>query len=481
MVQNRQEAFWEKVIDTMGQGVIVVNSRGRILSINAAVEEITGYRRGELIGQTCAILRSDACFGAADTAPANYCELFQKGSIRNCKCALVKRDGSLVHILKNAAMLKDDTGQLVGVETLTDISEMVAKERVIYRLRREISQEDSFQGMIGKSPVMDQLFCLISSAAQSDAPVIIYGESGVGKELAAAAIHRLGERHRGPYIKVNSAALAESILESELFGHVRGAFTGAERARAGRFEAAHGGDIFLDEVGDLPLSTQAKLLRVLQEKVIERVGDHRPIPVNVRIISATNQDLSRLMAEGRFREDLFYRINVIPIHIPPLRERREDIPLLVEAFIERNRLKSGKPISGISKEALDLLVAYHWPGNVRELINVIDYAFVLCHEKNILSEHLPNVLNHQTVLRSRGGGKALPASPAKDKEILQDAMKQASGNKSEAARILGVSRVTLWKWLKYYQLTDGDGSAFPRKAASETPFPGTRRFAGTKK
>jgi transcriptional regulator with PAS, ATPase and Fis domain len=294
--------------------------------------------------------------------------------------------------------------------------------------------------------------------------VIIYGESGVGKELVASAIHRLGTRQQGPFIKVNSAALAESLLESELFGHVRGAFTGAERTRAGRFEAAHGGDIFLDEVGDLPLSTQAKLLRVLQEKVIERVGDHRPIPVNVRIISATNQDLSRLMAEGRFREDLFYRINVIPIHIPPLRERREDIPLLVEAFIERNRLKSRKPINGISKEALDLLVAYHWPGNVRELINVIDYAFVLCHEKDILPEHLPDVLNHRTLPRSKGG-KGLPASQARDKEALLEAMQQAAGNKSEAARILGVSRVTLWKWLKHYQLAGDDGYAFRKTRA----------------
>jgi two-component system, NtrC family, response regulator HydG len=480
MVQDRQEAFWEKVIETMGQGVVVVNSRGRILSVNDAVAEITGYRRDELIGQTCAILRSDACFSSANSAPGSYCELFQKGSVKRCKCALVKKDGSLVHILKNAVILQDDNSQLVGVETLTDISEMVAKERVISRLRREISREDSFQGMVGKSPPMLQLFSLISSAAQSEAPVIIYGESGVGKELVAAAIHRLGGRHQGPFIKVNSAALAESLLESELFGHVRGAFTGAERTRAGRFEAAHGGDIFLDEVGDLPLPTQAKLLRVLQEKVIEKVGDHRPIPVNVRIISATNQDLGRLMAESRFREDLFYRINVIPIHIPPLRQRPEDIPLLVEAFIERNRLKTRKPISGISKEALELLLAYQWPGNVRELINVIDYAFVLCHEKDILPEHLPNLLNHQMNSRASGGRKALPASPAKDKEALLEAMQQAGGNKSEAARILGVSRVTLWKWLKYHQLTGDAASAFPRVARRRRQSEETRNFAGIK-
>jgi two-component system, NtrC family, response regulator HydG len=465
MLPEGYERFYAKIIGTVMEGVVVVDSRGVILFANGAVEEITGYGREELIGQTCAIIRSDACFGSANLPAGNFCELFQKGSVKRCKCALVKKDGSLVHILKNAAILEDDNGQSVGVETLTDISELVAKERVISRLRREISREDSYQGIIGKSAVMLQLFSLISSAAQSEAPVIITGESGTGKELVAAAIHRLSARRQGPFIKVNSAALAESLLESELFGHVRGAFTGAERTRVGRFEAAQGGDIFLDEVGDLPLPTQAKLLRVLQEKVIEKVGDHRPIPVDVRIISATNQDLGLLMAEGRFREDLFYRINVVPIHIPPLRQRREDIPLLVEAFIERNRLKTRKPISGISKEALELLLVYQWPGNVRELINAIDYAFVLGHEKNILPEHLPNVLNHPRTPRSTARPKASPSEPAKMKETLLEVMQQAGGNKSEAARILGVSRVTLWKWLKYHQIADDGNSTFPRAAA----------------
>jgi PAS domain S-box-containing protein len=461
MVSGKPGTFWEKVIDTMGEGVVVVNSRGRIISVNQAMEEITGYRREELVGQSCAMIRSDACFGAVT---GNHCELFSKGSVKRSKCALVKKDGSLVHILKNAAMLEDDQGQLVGVETLTDISEMVAKERVISRLRREISREDTFQGIVGKSPVMLQLFSLITSAAQSDAPVIVYGESGTGKELVAGAIHRLSARGQGPFIKVNSAALAESLLESELFGHVRGAFTGADRTRVGRFEAAHQGDIFLDEVGDLPLPTQAKLLRVLQEKVIEKVGDHKPIPVDVRIISATNQDLVKLMAEGRFREDLFYRINVIPIHAPPLRERREDIPLLVDTFIERNRLKTRKPISGISKEALEVLVAYPWPGNVRELINVIDYAFVLCQEKDLLPEHLPHLTVHAAPSRPPAVRKPPPASSARNRDALLAAMQQAGGNKSEAARILGVSRVTLWKWLKYHGMAEGDGADFPRVA-----------------
>jgi transcriptional regulator with PAS, ATPase and Fis domain len=251
---------------------------------------------------------------------------------------------------------------------------------------------------------------------------------------------------------VNSAALNESLLESELFGHVKGAFTGADRTRVGRFEAAHGGDIFLDEIGDLPLATQAKLLRVLQEKVIEKVGDHQPISVDVRIITATNQDLGRLMAAGRFREDLYYRIGVIPIHLPPLRERREDIPLLVEAFIEHTRLKTKKNLTGISKEALELLIRYDWPGNVRELINVIDYAFVLCSEGNIGPEHLPAQLEpraHRLPLVSRA---RLKAPAAQEKQRLVEAITAAGGKKAEAARLLGISRVTLWKRLKDHNL-----------------------------
>ncbi len=226
----------------------------------------------------------------------------------------------------------------------------------------------------------------------------------------------------------------------------------------GRFEAAHGGDIFLDEIGDLSYTTQAKLLRVLQEKVIEKVGDHKPIPVDVRVITATNKDLLQLIAEGKFREYLYYRINVIPIHLPPLRERREDIPLLTEAFIERARLKTRKPITGISKEALELFLQYHWPGNVRELLNAIEYAFVLCREDNILPDHLPP----EIVQRRRPSGvpraakKSNSVNKGIDKEMLIRTIRQAGGNKSEAARILGVSRVTMWKWLKQCNLHDSE-------------------------
>jgi len=453
MLREGYAELCEKVIDTIMEGVVVVDSRGVILSVNQAMEEITGYGRQELVGQPCSLIKSDACFSSLNSGGRKQCELFQTGSIRRCKCILAKKDGSLVHVMKNAALLKDSDGRVLGgVETLTDVSEMMEKERVITRLRRELSREDGFHGILGKSPVMLQLFSLIAAAAQSDAPVIIYGESGTGKELVAGAIHRLSPRSQGPFIKVSSVALHESLLESELFGHVKGAFTGADRNRVGRFEAAHGGDIFLDEIGDLSLNTQAKLLRVLQEKVIEKVGDQKPVPVEVRVITATNKDLQQLMGEARFREDLYYRINVIPIHLPPLRDRREDIPLLTEAFIERLRLKTRKPITGISKEAMETLLEYDWPGNVRELLNSLEYAFVLCPEGGILPEHLPSPMAQKPAYPLRIPKTRAAAGKGDEKELLLKAMEEAGGNKSEAARILGVSRVTIWKRLKQLNL-----------------------------
>ncbi|MGB8991248.1 MAG: sigma 54-interacting transcriptional regulator [Desulfobaccales bacterium] len=457
MFQGELGKLWEKVSATMMEGVVVVDPKGIIQSVNRAMEEITGYTHNELIGQSCAMIRCSACFSADQAAARKQCELFQNGVMPPCKCVLANKDGSLRPVMKTATLIMDDDAQILGgVEFFMDISELAAQERLISRLRRELSQEDSFQGIIGKSAVMLQLFSLISSVAPNDASVIIYGESGTGKELVARAIHNLSPHRQGPYIRVNCKALQESLLETELFGPGHGAFSGAEPTRLGHFEAAHGGDIFLDEVADLSLGIQAKLLRVLCEKVIEREGGQKPIVVDVRVIAATNRDLQHLVAEGRFREDLFYRLNVIPIHLPPLRERREDIPLLAEAFIERTRLKTRKPVAGLSKEALDLLMKYDWPGNVRELINAMEYAFMLCPEGYILPEQLPNHLNQRGVARVREASKAQDGNPARDKEALVKALKGAGGKMSEAARILGVSRVTLWKWLKYHRINAKD-------------------------
>ncbi len=453
MLDEEHSNYWETVIDTMMDGLMVVDPEGVIISINKAMESITGYTKDELVGQSCAILDCDACFGTRAEGHDKYCALFKEGQVSRRKCMLRKKDGKPVYVHKNAAVLKDRSGTVIGgVETLTDLTEVVSKDKVITRLRRELSGKDGFKGILGTSPPMQQIFDLISSTAQSEAPVIIYGDSGTGKELVAAAIHKLGVRRKGPFIKVNCAALSESLLESELFGHVKGAFTGADRTRMGRFEAANGGDIFLDEIGDLPLSTQVKLLRVLQEKEIEKVGDHHPIPIDVRILAATNKDLNALMEEGRFRQDLYYRIGVIPIILPPLRERREDIPLLVESFINRIRLKTDKPISGMSREALELLIAYDWPGNVRELINAIEYAFVLCSEGEIMPNHLPARVSGQTVSTAPKRRVFQQLDADEERRRLMEALTAAGGNKSEAARILGISRVTLWKRLKAYDI-----------------------------
>jgi two-component system response regulator HydG len=452
MLASEHSHYWETVIETMMDGLMVVDPEGIIIAINKGMEQLTGYGRDELIGQGCSVLDCDTCISSRARGEDKHCELFKEGEVRRRKCSLRRKDGRPLYVLKNAAVLKDDSGNVIGgVETLTDLTEVVAKEKVISQLRRELGGKDGFHGIIGKSRIMGGVFDLIASAAQSEAPVVIYGESGTGKELVAAAIHRLGGRRKGPFVKVNCAALNESLLESELFGHVKGAFTGADRTRIGRFEAANGGDIFLDEIGDLPLSTQVKLLRVLQEKEIEKVGDQRPILIDVRIIAATNKNLKKLMEEERFREDLYYRIGVIPIHLPPLRERREDIPLLVEAFMHRLRLKTQKPITRIDKEALEHVVGYDWPGNVRELVNVIEYAFVLCPRGEILIEHLPA---HVSGTASHGSSERRPPARKRlagdEKRQLLAALEKADGNKSEAARILGISRVTLWKRLKDY-------------------------------
>jgi two-component system response regulator HydG len=337
------------------------------------------------------------------------------------------------------------------VETLTDITEIVQKDHQIDAFQRHLQSEDGFYGIIGASASMQKVFTLITNAAQSDSPVIILGESGTGKELVAKAIHETGARKRKPYVKMNCAVLSESLLESELFGHVKGAYTGAYRSREGRFESARGGDIFLDEIGDLPLPTQVKLLRVLEEKVIERVGDNRPIPVDVRIISATNKDLKSLVEKGTFRDDLFFRINVIPIRLPPLRDRIDDIPLLANAFFEKTQLKSKNPIRGISEEAMSFLMMHKWPGNVRELRSAIEYAFVACHEPLIQPVHLPHSIFSNREPRRVSRSVAASLADIQKRELIE-ALKKSNGNRTGAARMLGVSRVTVWSRVKKYKI-----------------------------
>lgn len=453
MFENIDKKFWKTVIDSIQEGLMLIGSDGKILFVNKAFEHLLGYSSAELVGSGCDALQCDRCFKARAKGMDKFCALFKDQKLRSSECIFRKKDGTPVHILKNAAVIRDSSGKVIGgVETLIDLSTVVAKDHEIATLQQKLHYDRGFQGIIGNSLIMRRVFDLVKSASQSEASIIIYGESGTGKEMIAEAIHHNSLRCSSPYIKVNCAALNENLLESELFGHVKGAFTGAESTRVGRFEAANGGSIFLDEIGDLPLNTQTKLLRVLQEKELERVGDHRPVKVDVRVIAATNKDLRRLIKEGLFREDLFYRIGVVPIQMPPLRSRNSDIPLLVDVFIEKIGQKSQKNIGGISSEALNVLVNHSWPGNVRELINTIEYAYVLCPGGTIGLEHLPDSVKWEDGGVSKLSVDANPfrGRAVSEKEQLVDALNIAQGNKSEAARILGVSRVTVWSRVKKY-------------------------------
>lgn len=452
MFEEEFNLYWKKVVDTIQDGVMIVDTGGRIISVNKAFEKITGYSKDELLGKPCSITNCNIFELARRDKGDHWCVLFKNGSMNRHRCTFIQKGGKVIHVLKNASLLYDSDGEVMGaVETITDITGIVEKDCQLEAFRRELCSENGFNGILGVSLPMQQIFDLITNAAQSDAPVIILGESGTGKELVAKAIHENSRRQDYPFVKVNCASLNEALLESELFGHVKGAYTGAIRSRAGRFEAAHKGSILLDEVGDLPILTQAKLLRVLEEKVIERVGDNRPVPINVRIISATNKDLKQLVQQGLFREDLFYRINVIPIHIPPLRERIEDIPILAEAFFRRIRLKTDKKINAISNEAMQMLMSYSWPGNVRELRSTFEYAFVTCQDSVIQPGHLP-----PHIQQLEGAGKAAVQTNVNRNETkkrrLIEALKEAGGNQSRAAELLGVSRVTVWNQIKRFKV-----------------------------
>jgi len=435
--------YLKDIIGTMNEGLLLVAPDGTMLMVNKAFEELTGYKAEEVVGRPCTLLHCDACETTLKKDEASWCSLFEKGQVVKKRCSIIKKDGSCLPVIKNASLLKDDEGLPLGaVETLMDISEVERLDQEVHHLSHQLEIKNGFHGIVGSSPLMQKVYQVVQKAALSDAPVIIYGESGTGKELVARAIHLMGRRKDAPFVQLNCAALNEALLESELFGHIKGAFTGAYRHRIGRFEAAHEGDLFLDEIADIPLATQVKLLRVLETKQFERVGDHRPVTVDVRIITATNKDLQEMIHSKRFREDLFFRINVIPIHLPPLRERLEDVPLLVNAFVERLRERTGKRITGLSPEAMDRFMTYSWPGNVRELRSVLEYAFVIAEKGTIGLEQLPHPLVSEPSRRLSN------SKEPEEKVALIEALRKSNGNQSEAARILGVNRVTVWNRMR---------------------------------
>jgi len=440
-------SWTQLILDSIADGVFTVDHEGRITSFNNAAERITGFSREEAVGQYChEIFRSNLCFEAC--ALKHTAETTE--TIVNLEVNILNRDNREIPISISTAVVRDETGNVVGaVETFRDLS-------LIKELRKEISSSYSFQDILGRSKSMLDLFQILPDIAQSDATVLIEGESGTGKELFATAIHNLSTRKDRPLIKVNCAALPETLLESELFGYKKGAFTDAGRDKPGRFRQAHGGTMLLDEIGDMSKGTQVKLLRVLEQKEFEPLGSTKTERVDVRIIASTNRDLMEMMHRREFREDLFFRINVIRLSITPLRERREDIPLLIGHFIERINLKQSKQIKKVSPSALRTLLNYDFPGNVRELENIIEHAMILTKGIEIQPRNLPAYLGRDKAEHlpqaSVAEERNLAVLEAVERDLIARALERHGGRTAAAAEELGIHRSTLWRKIKRYGL-----------------------------
>jgi len=442
------------ILDSIADGVFTVDLDWRIISFNRAAELITGISQDEALDRHCwEVFRANIC--------EKQCALRQTietgKRIVNQSIYIVASDGNRIPVSISTAILKDENDSIIGgVETFRDLS-------LVEELRKELTGRHTFFDIVSKSKEMHRLFVILEQVAQSDSTVFLQGESGTGKELFAKAIHSLSARRKGPLVIVNLGALPDSLIESELFGHKAGAFTGARADRIGRIAAAEGGTLFLDEIGDLSAHLQVRLLRVLQEKTYEQLGSNKTIHANIRIVAATNKDLNALVKEGSFREDLYYRINVVRLTLPPLRERREDIPLLVDHFLRKFNQLSGKEIAGVSQEVLVSLMAYDFPGNVRELENIIEHATVLCRGELIEIQHLPDYLQPALPLKETGTQESVSSKRVKwadlERGFLLQVLRDNNWNRQAAARELGIGRQTLWRKMKRLniQLPKKDG------------------------
>lgn len=423
------------ILESIADGVFTVDADWRIRSFNRAAESITGVTRDEAVGRRCwEVFRASVCESACVLRETMETE----EPIIDRQVYIVRSDGRRIPISVSTALLRNAEGSIVGgAETFRDLS-------VEEELRRELNARYSFSDMISKNHVLLKIFDILPDIAESESTVLVQGESGTGKELMARAIHDLSPRKDGPLVVVNCGALPDTLLESELFGHKAGAFTGATRDKPGRFALAEGGTIFLDEIGDVTPALQARLLRVLQDGTYEPLGGTRTERADVRVVAATNRDLSEMTERGEFRRDLFYRVNVLVLDLPPLRERREDIPLLADHFVGRlNRLKD-REVAGLSPDALDTLMSYDFPGNVRELENAIEHAFVMCRARTIRRRHLP-----PRMVSAGGGGEDEPRSfQEAEAAFLVSVLDRHGWNRAAAARELGIHKTTLWRKMK---------------------------------
>lgn len=454
---NQEAIELQAILDTMADGVMVMDADHRICRWNRAMERLTGYSVDDALGQSCAFLRHDRPQVEGRILGFIDCTAALAGKVEGEEVLIRRKDGTEIPLLVAARMLADENGATGGsVTTFTDLSRVRELLRENLRLREEARELAQFHNIVGRGARMREVFRLIELAALSEETVLVLGETGSGKELVARAIHHHSPRKNGPLVTVNCSALSETLLESELFGHVRGAFTGAVAEKMGRFESANGGTLFLDEVGELSPLVQVKLLRVLQERTLERVGDNRTRAVDVRVIAATHRDLAALVREGRFREDLYYRLKVFPVQLPPLQERREDIEPLVAHFVARLRERTGKRISGVAPEAMRLIMDHSWPGNVRELENAIAHAFVTCPEGLIAPEDLPVELRHADLALPRTTNTLARAANERKiykrlrlgREQLLQLLGECDWNKAETARRLGIDRTSLWRHMK---------------------------------
>ena len=438
--QARREL--ETIFNSVNEGIVTVDAALRIAHVNEAARTILQLPRGHLGGEPLSGLLSD------ELAPARLAleeTVAGREPTADTRMEVRLSDGRPQVLRVSTVPLVDEGGAVLVVRDTTRLS----------RLEEQLEETQGYHGIIGKSPKMQQLFDMIENVKDTDSTVLICGESGTGKERIAAAIQGLSRRAKGPYIKVNCAALSEDVLESELFGHVKGAFTGAFKDRMGRFEAADAGTILLDEIGDVSVKVQLRLLRVLQEREFERVGDTRSIQTDVRVIVTTNQDLVEKIQTGDFRQDLYYRLNVVRLEAPPLREKSEDVPLLVEHFRRHFNALTNKDISGIAPETMEIFMRYPWLGNVRELENCIERAFVVCKGTEILPAHLPPEIESYSADSGSASGATFSGkdSSSLKREQVLDALRQTDWNVAKTAKKLGVARNTLYLKMKTFDLS----------------------------